>query len=82
MRSILDVEPGALTPLAPINDLDCLVTPVIDASLLKAAQVNFHPLTNTESTGLRPSDLLAFLGACNHNPVIIDLDTEAREAHS
>jgi hypothetical protein len=45
------------------------VTAVIDASLLKAEQVNFHPLINAESTGLSPFDLLAFIRSCGHEPM-------------
>jgi Ala-tRNA(Pro) deacylase len=74
MRAILDVEPGALTPLALPNEADRLVSLVIDASLLTAEQVNFHPLVNTESVGLRPADLLAFAAACGREPILVDFD--------
>src|SRR5579863_5904702 len=46
MREVLGIEPGALTPFGLINDRDRRVTPVIDATLLAADQVNFHPLVN------------------------------------
>ncbi len=71
MRELLGIEPGALTPFALINDSNHRVTPVIDDSLIAADQVNFHPLVNTESTSVRPNDLLTFLRACGHQPVII-----------
>jgi Ala-tRNA(Pro) deacylase len=74
MRTVLDVEPGALTPLSLLNDREGLVSLVIDASLLTAEQVNFHPLVNTESVGLKPTELLAFVAACNREPIIVDLD--------
>jgi Ala-tRNA(Pro) deacylase len=73
----LGVQPGALTPLGLINDLDGAVTAVIDASLLQAEQVNFHPLINTESTGLRPDDLLRFIRSCGREPMLVDFDAEA-----
>ncbi len=44
MVELLGVQPGALTPLGLINDTAGAVTAVIDASLLDAEQVNFHPL--------------------------------------
>ena len=75
MREVLGVEPGALTPLALINDEDGLVTAVVDASLLAAGQVNVHPLVNTESTGLRPADLLAFVESCGREALIVNFDT-------
>lgn len=74
MREVLGVEPGALTPLALINDDEGLVTAVVDASLLQAEQVNFHPLVNTESTGLRPADLIAFIESCGRKVLVVDFD--------
>jgi Ala-tRNA(Pro) deacylase len=76
MLTVLGVEPGALTPLALINDESGLVTAVLDASLMQTDQVNFHPLINTESTGLRPADLLAFIESCGRQPLVIDLDEQ------
>jgi Ala-tRNA(Pro) deacylase len=74
MREVLGVEPGALTPLALINDERGLVTAVVDASLLSAEQVNFHPLINTESVGMRPIDLLAFIESCGREALVVDLE--------
>lgn len=74
MREVLGVEPGALTPLALINDDEGLVTAVVDASLLQAEQVNFHPLVNTESTGLRPADLITFIESCGRKALVVDFD--------
>jgi Ala-tRNA(Pro) deacylase len=72
MIARLGVSPGALTPLAIIDDAGGHVTVVLDAALLTAEQVNVHPLVNTESVGLRPDDLLAFIRSCGREPVIID----------
>lgn len=74
MVELLGVQPGALTPLGLINDTAGAVTAVIDTSLLHAAQVNFHPLINTESTGLRPVDLLDFIRSCGREPMLVDFD--------
>lgn len=74
MTELLGVMPGALTPLGLINDDANAVTAVIDASLLNAEQVNFHPLINTESTGLGPSELLTFIRSCGREPMLIDFD--------
>jgi Ala-tRNA(Pro) deacylase len=75
MRQALGIEPGALTPFALINDIERRVVPVIDATLLDAEQVNFHPLINTESTGVRPGELLAFVRDCGHEPLIVSFDS-------
>lgn len=77
MIELLGVQPGALTPLGLINDSAGMVTAVIDAALLDAEQVNFHPLVNTESTGLRPADLLSFIRSCDREPLLVDFDAIA-----
>lgn len=71
----LGVPPGALTPLAIINDSEGAVTVVVDSSLLNAEQVNVHPLINTESTGLRPADLLTFIRSCGREPTLVAFPT-------
>lgn len=74
VESYLGVAPGALTPLGLINDHGGAVTAVIDATLLDAQQLNFHPLVNTESTGLRPDQLLSFIRSCRREPMIVNFD--------
>jgi len=41
--------------------------------LLDAEQMNFHPLTNVESTGMSPAELLDFIRSCGLEPVVVDL---------
>lgn len=74
MTDVLGISPGALTPLGLINDAAAVVTAVVDASLLDAAQVNFHPLVNTQSTGLAPDELLRFIRSCGREPLIVDFE--------
>ncbi|OJY01586.1 MAG: hypothetical protein BGP07_12820 [Rhizobiales bacterium 63-22] len=74
MVELLGVQPGALTPLGLINDRNRAVTAVLDASLLDAKQVNFHPLINTESIGLKPYELLAFIRSCDREPMLVDFN--------
>jgi len=73
MIAALGIEPGALTPLAVLNDEAARVSVVIDADLMEAEQVNFHPLVSTESVGLRPDDLTRFIESCERTPIIVDL---------
>lgn len=73
MRDILKIVPGALTPLAVLNDEEGLVTVVVDAELMNARQLNFHPLINTESTGINPDDLMVFIASCGREALITDL---------
>lgn len=73
VETVLGVVPGALTPLAVLNDSRGLVTVAIEAGLMDSGQLNFHPLVNTESTGLGPGELLAFIASCGRDAVVADL---------
>ena len=73
MREALGVEPGVATPFGLINDINKRVTPVIDASLMSASLVNFHPLVQTESTSIHPDHLVTFIRACGHKPLIVKI---------
>jgi len=73
VRNVLGVEPGAATPFGLMNDIDRQVTPVIDASLMSAALLNFHPLEQTASTSIRPTNLVSFILDCGHKPLIVEM---------
>ncbi len=74
LREVLGVAPGSVTPLAIVNDTGFRVTPVVDAGLLAHAEVNCHPLENDATTTLASADLLRFVRATGHEPVILDLE--------
>jgi Ala-tRNA(Pro) deacylase len=69
----LGITPGSVTPFALINDPDNRVSVVLDAALLDFAEVNFHPLQNTATTRIESDDLLRFIRATGHEPVIMAL---------
>jgi Ala-tRNA(Pro) deacylase len=73
LRTHLGVEPGAVTPLAVVNDEGGLVRVILDAAVAGAAVVHCHPLVNTMTTAVRGADLLAFLRATGHEPEIVEL---------
>ena len=73
MVRLLGVEPGSVTPLAAFNDAAGAVKVVIDSRLAAAPRVNVHPLRNTATLGLAGADLLAFLSATGHPPVVVAL---------
>jgi len=70
----LGVLPGAVTPMALINDRERLVQPVLDATLLSGGAINCHPLVNDMTLTLEAPDLLRFVEACGHKPVVLDFD--------
>ncbi len=74
LREVLGVTPGSVTPLALVNDPDRRVTAVLDTKLLTHELVNCHPLVNDATTTLKSADLLRFVRATGHEPVLLDLD--------
>jgi len=75
VREVLGVEPGALTPLALIHDGNHATTVVLDAKIMNDTQLNFHPLVNTESIGLSPTQLMRFIAATGHQHIVTELDS-------
>jgi Ala-tRNA(Pro) deacylase len=71
LEAIWGVRPGAVTPFGAINDREGRVTIVLDAALMAHERVNFHPLVNTKTTGLASADLVKFLRATGHEPLVI-----------
>ena len=76
---LLGVRPGSVTPFALVNDVEHLVTPVLDAAMLDHDPLNYHPLVNDRTTAVAPADLLRFIAACGHMPRIVDLAGFERE---
>ncbi|HSM41991.1 MAG TPA: prolyl-tRNA synthetase associated domain-containing protein [Afifellaceae bacterium] len=73
LDEVLGVIPGAVTPFALINDTGHRVDLVLDASLMRHDMLNFHPLDNSATTTIAREDLLTFLKANGHEPLIMDL---------
>jgi len=71
----LGVRPGAVTPLAVINDTGGAVTMVLDKGVLEHPVVNAHPLVNDKTTALSPGDLLRFLEAQGHAPKLLEMES-------
>lgn len=72
----LGVRPGSVCPYAVINDTQNLVTPVLDAYMMRCDLVNFHPLVNTMTIGVTPDDLLEFIRSTGHEPKILDFEKD------
>ena len=70
---VLGIRPGSVCPFTLVNDKDHLVNLVLDAEMMKAPIVNYHPLDNSMTVGLTPADLLKFFAHTGHAPRILDL---------
>jgi Ala-tRNA(Pro) deacylase len=72
LKRTLGVEPGSVTPLSLVNDEARAVQLVVDRDVADGGPVNAHPLVNTMTTALAPSDLLRFFDATGHTPRWLD----------
>lgn len=68
----LGVRAGSVTAFALINDRDRRVRFVLDKALAEADLVNFHPLTNTATTGVTQDGFRRFLSAVGVTPLVVD----------
>jgi Ala-tRNA(Pro) deacylase len=78
MEEALGVTPGSVTAFALINDPHRRVRFVLDRALAEAGRVNFHPLTNTATTGIDRAGFRNFLAAVGVEPLIVDFLTLSR----
>lgn len=69
----LGVAPGSVTPFAVMNDSQAKVRVVLDEAMLALDPLNFHPLRNDATTAIAPAELLRFLHATGHEPIILAL---------
>lgn len=70
LMTYLGIVPGAVSPLALINDSQCKVEFVLDREILDFSMVHLHPLDNRLTTTLSREDFLRFLDTINHTPRI------------
>jgi Ala-tRNA(Pro) deacylase len=78
LEEIWGVKPGAVTPFGAINDRQGRVTVVLDEAMMRHERLNFHPLVNTRTTGLAGADLIKFLRATGHEPLVVALGQDGR----
>ncbi|GAB6144040.1 prolyl-tRNA synthetase associated domain-containing protein [Desulfocicer niacini] len=73
LMEVLGVIPGAVTPFAVINIQDQPVKIILDQDLMENDLLNFHPLVNTATTTITPTDLIKFMEHCGRTPEIIKI---------
>ncbi len=77
MLEHLGVTPGSVTAFAVINDTGGRVTMILDERLKAYDRINGHPLVNTMTTGISWADLLRFLEATGHAPMVLGVGEAA-----
>ena len=73
MKEVLGVEPGAVTPFALLNKSARNIKVVLDKKMMKEKLLNYHPLRNDATTTITAPDLLKFIYAMEHTPIILDM---------
>lgn len=73
LMELLGVIPGAVTAFGIVNDRGGRVTMVFDEALMESDLINAHPLTNEATTTIARDDLLRFVEATGHRPLILKL---------
>lgn len=71
MLVFLGVEPGSVTVFSAIADTERAVTFVLDEGLLDYERITGHPLRNTATTSVARDDLIRFLQATGHEPLVL-----------
>lgn len=75
LERVWGVVPGAVTALGAINDYAGEVTVVLDTALLANERVCCHPLVNTMTSAIGREDLLKFLRATGHEPLVLPISS-------
>jgi Ala-tRNA(Pro) deacylase len=73
LKQFLDVEPGAVSVLALMRDLETKVELIIDKPIWQANSIQAHPLVNTETLIIENKELQRFLKITGHTPKIINI---------
>ena len=66
LMKYLKLEPGAVSPLAILNDEECAVEVIFDEELKKEEKLGVHPSVNTSTILLSPSDLEKYISGCGN----------------
>jgi Ala-tRNA(Pro) deacylase len=71
LMELLGLVPGAVSVFGLINDAAHRVTIVLDAALMEHQTINAHPLTNEATTSIAAADLMVFIKATGHEPIVL-----------
>jgi len=69
----LGVRSGSVCPFCIVNDTEGQVKIFLEKSMMEQDIVNYHPMLNTMTVSLKPSDLLKFIETTGHEAHIVDL---------
>lgn len=73
LKDMLGIEPGSVTVLAVVNDVDKRVRVLVDKDLWMGGGLQCHPLTNTATLVIQPADLQKVLAFSGHDMDLIEV---------
>ncbi|GAW83520.1 bifunctional aminoacyl-tRNA synthetase [Plasmodium gonderi] len=73
LKSMLNLQPGSLTPLAMKYDKDNLVKLYFDEEMKNMQEVIIHPLHNYSSLYMKLEDVVKFCELHNHSPEYVHI---------
>ena len=73
LMRFLKLTPGSVSPFGLINDLDKVVTIIIDNDLLTQDELALHPNINTQTLVLKIEDFKKFLNSTGNKIEYLDL---------
>lgn len=74
MEKYMNITPGSATVLGLIDDIDNIVTLLIDEDVLNAEYIGVHPCINTSSVRIKVSDLKdKIIAAIGNNVIYVTL---------
>ncbi len=73
LMKYLGITPGAVCPFCAVNDKNHEVEIILDAYMMQADTVCYHPLDNAMTIALSPADMMKFFTYTGHTPKILDL---------
>ena len=73
MMKYLKITPGSVSPFGLINDLDKVVTIIIDNELLLQDMLALHPNINNQTLVLKTEDFKKFLTWTGNRVLVLDL---------
>ena len=73
LKRYLDVEPGAVSLLAIVNDTEAAVEVVIDEGVWRADTLKCHPLVNTSTLAIGRQDVERLLALTDHVVTLLEV---------
>ena len=74
MEELLNVFPGAVSPMGLLFDPDCRVQLLVDSALPELEELAFHPCDNCETLAMKSEDFFGkFLPETGHSPKFVEI---------